>query len=165
MPLRVFDIRKSHSTRPRTIACLVDPAIDMDAMGEEGRKRYNDTLDMSHLRFTGDAQPTKFDIQPLTRDQMRRCSIDAQREADRGGDPAPSVWQSVLCELAFDAGCVKVHGVELCDDDGRSVLGALERERWDEIPVGWRRYIGMVILNISNAPVPPDRPSEDLGKS
>lgn len=165
MPLRVFDIRKSHSTRPRTIACLLDEAVDLDAMGADGKARYNDTLEWSHLKLTGEGAPTKFDIQPLTREQFRRCMIEAQREADRGGELAQSVFGVVLSEVAFDAGCVKVHNVERCDDHGNAVLGALERDRWHEIPTAWRQYIGMAILNISNAPVPPDRPSEDLGKS
>lgn len=165
MPLRVFDIRKERNTRPRTIACLLDEAIDTEAMGADGCARYNDSLDWGVLQFAGDAQPTKFDIVPITRAQFRQCTIAAQREADRGGDLAPSVFESILCERAFDIGCARVHNVERTDNDGRTAsFGTLERDRWEEIPLGWRRYVGRAIVNISSAPVPPT-PAEDLGKS
>lgn len=167
MALRVFETRKTKDTAPRSIVCLADDAVDTDAMGPDGRAKYLETLSDGHLKLRPGGKPTRFSIVPLTRDQLRQCQIEGQREAERSGGFAESVLSTVMAEAAFRRGCTRVHGVELVTDAGDTVLGDLPRERWlEELPPAWVQYVGLAVINLSVVPTPPpDRPEEDLGKS
>jgi hypothetical protein len=139
---------------------VADPALDLEAMGDEGIKAYWESLfDPLHLRWKpgGEADATWWTIRPLTarqKDQGAALTVDRQR--------ARYYLQCALLRvenyrITNDAGEI----IATPQPDRRTPEGEASDKWFDELNLLGNELIGLMLMiaQISEARAPLSRPS------
>lgn len=144
--------------RPLDVVAECDDAID-HAHEKTDWKEYEKTLNQSHLQLKTEAQPARFKIKPLTRDQLEDIDIRARSTLLAQNNIA---FQQARRYYAFWSGTVTIKAF-LQEGNAAPVLSEIEPGDWQEVVPGQHKVdIGHLVLLISERRLRPSEP--DPGK-